>query len=1014
MLRRHWAGWRFVCATIVSMASVKVEASAGEVSVRVLILAKADRSPMEGVTVRMRNLDTSTTRTHLTDVQGQVRFFGLETAGRWVVEPESPTGYGPVRSDIIVLRSGFDPSVTLLLPSDSPESVSEYDVTVSESRGRRLLNASNAEVSSTLRQEDIQTIPVEGRSLDRVLFRLPFVTRSVGFFPEAPSVAINGANSLFTNYMVDGLDNNENFLGGMRFPVPIGMVQDVTVLASNYSVEYGRTANGIVNVTTRSGGNDWKGEAYFVTRPGLVANLDNDFPQSDLQGNPVNSDFQRYQFAGVVSGPIIENKTFFFANAEYTIDLVNNQLTSPQLGVDETIHGNNQSVLLTGKVDHVWNEDWRTTIRVNHGRVFNEEPGGGITGGVTFPSAASEQERLSTNAALTTTYSGDEWSYTGALQYARFDWDYRRAINGPGPQTALLDPSGTNIAVLGHPGFVFDEYENNYQTQHKMEVQLGAHRLKFGFDVIVADFSLLGGGNADGNALVQLSDSQLADLRNRNVGSALAPGDIQGGTVLSNVFETRTDTFGTNQQIYSLFAEDQIQLSSSVTLNVGVRWEYDSLSTANGVASGDFNNFAPRVGFNWAVLPNVVVRGGTGLFYEKIPYAVVSDAIQFSNDSDGFRDQLRQLQGRGAIRSDVNVDDLVSRGNYAVESVGPNGEQLCTGADDCSAQRASLTSNELRIQNPNGLQNPFAVQSTLGAQWKVVRDWLASVDFVYSEGFDLVRLIDLNAPQPFQFNQALFDELGEEGVAALSQQEREDLGLVRSQASANSTRPVPVLPGGARSIIVSDTGGRSRYRAVNVSVYRERLSDFWDLSMTYTLSRLENDTDDINFRASDSNNFAQDFGPSLNDRTHILSTIITLFPLRGLAFTIAGLLQSGAPINFVPDAQTFGTTDLNGDGLSFADQFTGNPDRFPGDGRNSGRLDWSFNLDLGLQYAFRIVEAELIFRADVFNVLNLNNQSGYPVNFTASNQIQLGGGGQFVQRSSDIPLTAQFTVAGRI
>lgn len=991
------------------LATISFAAPAlARVSLQVSVLDASSREPVAGLRVDLFNLETGTTRSELTNGVGKARFGGLETGGRWEVRTEETDRYAAAVSEALRLRSRFESSVTLLVspkpegPSEAPLDDDVDRVTVEGQQISPRMNITSPEVSATLTEEELDRLPILSRSLDNVLFRLPFVTRSTGFFPEAPAVAINGANALFTNYTIDGLDNNENFLGGQRFPVQVGIVQDVTVLASNYSVEYGRTANGVVNVTTKSGSNDFHGDAYFVTRPGL--NADTDFPLTDLQGNPVNPDFQRYQFGASVGGPIVEDQTFFFVNAEYILDLLDNQLTSPALGVDEEIRGENETLVLTARVDHLWSDRWSSTLRVNHGRIFNELPGGGIEGGVTFPSAGSEQERLSTNIAFTTTHRGEGWDYTGAIQYSRFDWDYRRALNGPGPQTTLLDPSGTAIAILGHPGFVFDEVENTLQTQHKVELERGPHRFKLGADVIVADFSLEGGGNPNGNRVVQLTPAELEALRASGIGSALTPADITGGTLLSDVYETRPSAFGTNQQLYALYLEDQLQVSSDLTLTVGVRWDFDSLSRANGAASGDFDNFAPRAGFNWSILPNLVLRGGAGLFYEKIPYAVVSDAIQQSSTSEGFRTQLEALQRQGIIDDDVDIDDLVAEGNLAVEGAG-----RCSSPEECRQFRDELSSNELRIQNPDGLDNPHALQTTLGVQWQFLQRWMTSVDFVYSEGFDLIRLVDLNAPEPFEFNQALYDELGPEAVAALSFEERERLGLVRSQAAASRTRPVPVLPGGARSIIVSDTGGRSRYLAMNVALYKDRGPDFYDFTFFYTLSRLENDTDDINFRASDSNRFDRDWGPSLNDRTHVFSSILSFYPFEGLTLTLAGLLQSGAPVNFAPDARIFGTTDINGDGLSFADQFTGNPDRAPGFDRNSGRLDWSFNLDVSAQYAVTLPHGSLVIGAQVFNLLNLDNQSGYPVNFTASNSLQVAGQ-PFVQRSADIPLTAQFSL----
>src|SRR5262249_51393139 len=150
----------------------------------------------------------------------------------------------------IVLRTNADRSV-ILLAAPRKSFGGTIDVKGTDQDLARV-NTVNAEVSSTLRETEIESLPVEGRDLTRSLYRLPNVAQATGFFPEAPNVRINGANSLYTNYMLDGLDNNENFLGGQKFAVPTGFSQDVTVLTSTYSAEFGRTGNGIINVTTRS------------------------------------------------------------------------------------------------------------------------------------------------------------------------------------------------------------------------------------------------------------------------------------------------------------------------------------------------------------------------------------------------------------------------------------------------------------------------------------------------------------------------------------------------------------------------------------------------------------------------------------------------------------------------------------------------------------------------------------------------------------------------------------------
>jgi hypothetical protein len=133
----------------------------------------------------------------------------------------------------------------------------------------------------------------------------------------------------------------------------------------------------------------------------------------------------------------------------------------------------------------------------------------------------SRPSMADTLIAATASYEGTDWSYDGALQFSRFRWDYGEAIGAPGPQVVVRGPSGLMAAVVGNPGFVFDNLEETWQTTHRVSRDLGAHRLSAGVDVIASDFALLGGGNPDGNFTVDLTAGQRASLSSR--GLALTP-----------------------------------------------------------------------------------------------------------------------------------------------------------------------------------------------------------------------------------------------------------------------------------------------------------------------------------------------------------------------------------------------------------------------------------------------------------------------------------------------------------
>lgn len=1001
-------------ALAVTLFAIATPAHAQQAGLQIALVDAANGQAVSDVEVRIENADIGFSRILRSDEQGFVRIEGLTTAGTYQVSTGSTDAYEVGQQASVVLRSNFTSSVTLRLAS-----VGANTIVVTGARGITKLNTVNAEVSSSLGREELVALPIEGRDVLGSLIRLPNVVASTGFFPEAPGISINGSNGLDTNYLLDGLDNNENFLGGIKFPVSLGFTREVTVLANSYSVAYGRTANGIVNYTSPSGSNDYHGEVYTLVRPGRPLDARSPFPRRDLSGNAVGESFERTQAGASLGGALVRDKTFFYANFEYTHDRNIQIVDAPALGVVDAVTGNNAFYLGSVRLDHRLTEDWTLGLRANIGRVTIDRPGGGLGGGnVTFPSAGSDQDRFSTLVAATASYSGDEWSYDGAVQFSRFRWDYGKPKGPAGPQVTVRDPSGLTVAVVGHPGFVFNDLEESWQTTHRLQRKIGNHKLSIGADLIRSDFALLGGGNPDGNFTVDLTAAQLASLAASGKGLNLTAQDVLAlnPNIAPNGYsvELRPQSFGTGQTQLAFYLEDEWQLSSKLTATLGVRWDYDSL-TSKGGKGGDYNNFAPRFSLNYRPDARSALRFGAGLFTGKLSYAVISDALQRNTTSAGLLNQLGQLQSLGIIPAGANLLQATFDGNLTVNPTCAT-VATCPTPAEVQGLRDTATLGEARILNPSGYKSPWSLQLSGGYQFQATDLITLSADLIYSRSHNLVRLRDLNAPTSFTPNLA---NLTAANIALLQSQPdnaarqllAQSLGLVRSLSDANATRPVALIAGGARQITVSETEGESEYKALILQANKVRGDDPYALRISYTLSKLTNDTDDINFRAGNANDFSTEWGPSANDRRHVISAVGTLYPLDGLTLSVAGLFQSGQPINLVPDARTFGTQDLNGDGASFGENFVGNSDRYPGSSRNSARLPWAVAVDLGVRYAIPGFGGRFELSADVFNVLNTNNESGFANAATTSNQVQFGGGAPFVQRNAGPPRQFQFGAA---
>ena len=1020
LIARHWRSRLFpsrflLSAFVLAIVTLATPARAQQAGIQIALVDASTNQPVADVDVKIENADIGFSRTARSDDRGFVRVEGLTTAGTYRVTTIAGGRYESDQQASVSLRSNFTSSVTLRLVP-----VGAATIIVTGARGITKLNTVNAEVSASLGREELAALPIEGRDVLGALVRLPNVVASTGFFPEAPAISINGSNGLDTSYLLDGLDNNENFLGGLKFPVPLGFTREVTVLANSYSVAYGRTANGVVNYTSPSGSNDLSGEVYALVRPGRPLDAKSPFPRRDLSGNAVGESFERTQAGASIGGPILRDKTFFYANFEYTRDRNVQVVDAPALGVVDRVTGTNAFHLASVRLDHRLTGDWTLGLRASFGRVTIDRPGGGLGGGnVTFPSAGSDQDRFSTLVAATASYSGDEWSYDGALQFSRFRWDYGKPKGPTGPQVVIRDPSGLTAGVVGHPGFVFNSLEETWQTTHRLQRKLGSHKLSLGADIIHSDFALLGGGNPDGNFTVDLTAPQLVALSSKGLGLTAQDVLALNPAVASYSVELRPQSFGTGQTQIAFHVEDEWQLSPRLTATLGLRWDYDNLTgivgSRGGGKGGDYDNFAPRFSLNYRPDARSTLRFGAGLFHGKLSYAVISDSLQRNTTSAGFLAQLDQLRSLGIIPAGTDLSEVTFEGNLAV-SPGCATVSACPAPDQVQALRDTATLGEGRILNPDGYQSPWSLQLSGGYQFQATDTITLSADAIYSRSHNLVRLRDLNAPAPFTPDLA---NLTAANIALLQSQPdsaarfalARSLGLVRGQADADATRPVALIPGGARQITVSETAGEAEYKALILQVNKVRGDDNYAFRLSYTLSKLTNDTDDINFRAANANDFSTEWGPSANDRRHVISAVGYLYPLDGLALSVAGLFQSGQPVNLVPDARVFGTQDLNGDGASFGENFVGNSDRYPGAKRNSARLPWSATVDLGIRYALPGSGGRFEVSADMFNVFNANTESGFANAATTSNQVQFGGGAPFVQRNAGPPRQFQFGAA---
>lgn len=992
----------------------------GELHVNVTGLL--DQKPLAGISIVLSNSGIGYQNSAITNANGKVIFKGLSLNSAYAVTAKGTDSFIEAKAMNVELRSDNIKTISLALASSKASTLGEV-IVISKSIAK--INTINAEVSSELTAKELRVLPVEGRDITRALYRLPNVAQATGTFTEANNVSVNSFATQSTIFLIDGLENVEAALNQPKFPMPIGFTRNINVLTNNYSVEYGGSYNGIINITTKSGSNTNTGEVFYLVRPGKLTDGQPKYSTRDLTGNPVKEGFRRHQVGFGVGGPIIKNKTFYYINAEQTFDHKDWSLISPDLGIAASVGGKNNFTLLSGKIDHFWSKKFKTTLRANKGYITIEKPGGGVDGDLIFPEQGLIQDRNGTLIALQNSYTGNRFSSQTDIQYSTYLWDYYRPMNAGLPTVLVLGPTDKNLARLGSPGTQYIDKEKTVQAAQKFTAYRNNHTFKFGVGVISSDMSLVGGGNPLGDYTVKLTQAQLDALKAKNLGSGLSYRDIPADVQVRNVdVELRPSEFGVRQNRPYAYIEDLWAVNSKLNLTIGLRYDYDNISKSGG-NKGDYNNLGPRVSFNYKLNESSVLRGGYGIYYDKIQYTIYSDAIQFTTNSDDYKKQLRALQAAGRISKNANIDDLVRDGNLKAGITGVSYLNAPT-SKDLQSNRSRQFANELRILNPDGWQNPFSHQASLGFQKQIDNNKLFYADVMLVDVHNLFRLADLNAPASYSYN------IDPKNIKA------------RPVTSADSTRTTPIyrdsrgnytmvngdtLRGIARTVSMSESKGRARYIGVSLNYQKDQGADKYAYRFTYTLSFAKNNTESINFKAMDSNNWGEEWGPTNNDRTHIFNGSFFYYPAKRLSISMNGLIQSGMVINRVPDgtAPLFynngtpvlvngvqqRTTDLNGDGRAYSANYSGNNDRHPGEKRNSDRLPWSNNFDAAVQYGFTFRgDANLQLRIDCFNIFNTANLSGYSNNALSSNQIQNGpaSSGLLLRRSYGPPRQFQLGV----
>jgi len=261
-----------------------------------------------GVTITVTNEGTGSTRTVTSNEAGSYTIPSLPPA----VYTLEATMEGFQKA----VQRGVRLEVNQTLRVDLELRIGELTEIVEVSAAAPQLQTESATVATTVDNEKVVELPLNGRSFTQLTVLVPGAVggsgANTGFQTSGTSVSISGLRSEANNYTLDGVNNNESFFKTYGLQPSIDAIQEFKVQTNITSAEFGSAAGANVNIVTKSGTNSFHGTGYFFHR-------NDNFDATDFFANRSGTgkpEFRNNQFGGTIGGPIVQNNTFFFANYE--------------------------------------------------------------------------------------------------------------------------------------------------------------------------------------------------------------------------------------------------------------------------------------------------------------------------------------------------------------------------------------------------------------------------------------------------------------------------------------------------------------------------------------------------------------------------------------------------------------------------------------------------------------------------------------------------------------------------
>jgi outer membrane receptor protein involved in Fe transport len=598
-------------------------------------ITDATGAALPGAIVTVTQSTTGLVRTVVTDELGLYRVLNLHPAEYDVTVERSgfaKVTYESVKIDVgqaVALNVGMEVGNMAVVMDVAPPTV----------------NAVTPEISTTIDTRRVNELPLNGRDFTRFTLFAPGVVQTTGLIA---SIAVNATGVSQNNFLLDGVDAtriddsypSNGFERGSRLQTAsVESIEEIRVLTTNYSAEYGRAAGAVISAVTKSGTNAFHGSGYaFFRNDGFDARNFFDGPEKPV--------FDMKQVGGSLSGPIRRDGVFFFNSYEgsrkelgatasgtvpsaalrarvasaltpilASIPLPTQATSNPDVGLTQYSENTNiREDIYSGRIDAKVSDRRSVYARYNVQDSLVRGPQY-----VVFPAALSGQQQyvpIRTQSFIA--------SYVRALRPNMMN-EVKFGINRFAGRLGEIDPlspqpipqttiTGVNVV----PGLRADTSQRNTSFEYIDHVSwfLGAHTVKGGANIrrVWHDFDSTGTTTL---VFPSLPDFAANRPSQATFTPALSPAFIRGWT-------------------YSAYLQDDLKATGRLTVNVGLRYDYTppyhdvdnrvrnfdvtrmQLTAPRAqLYKADRDNVAPRLGFTYDVRGNgrSILRGGYGYYY---------------------------------------------------------------------------------------------------------------------------------------------------------------------------------------------------------------------------------------------------------------------------------------------------------------------------------------------------------------------------------------------------------------